>query len=139
MTKIFIDGHLGPDDPAAHAEDVGIVDGAGHLGGIHALAGDGVDALVLVCDDAHTGAGAADQDGLVIAAVLHQGGDFACHLVIGVDLLEVRGAQIVKLHAGFREPGLDGFLGGETGFIAADCDFHIVFLHKYGAVAAAPI
>ena len=117
-------GHLGADNPAAHAEDVGVVDGAGHLGRVHALAGDGVDALELVGHDAHAGAGAADEHGLVVGAVLHQGGHLGGHLVIGVDLTQIHGAQIVKLDAGFGEPGADGFLGGEAGLIAADGNFH---------------
>ena len=90
----------------------------------NALAGHGVDAFVLIRHDAHAGAGAADQHCPVIFAALHLGRHFGGHLIVGVHLVEIHGAEIVKVHALLGEPGLHGLLGGEAGFVASDCNFH---------------
>ena len=80
-------GELRADDAGAHGDDLGVVGERGALGGVGVVGQRGADAGHLVGRDADADAGAADQDRLVVGAVL----DLARHAVgqVGVELLGV--------------------------------------------------
>ena len=84
-----------------------------------------MNALELVRHDAHAGAGAADEDRAVKAAVRNERGDLRGDLKIRLRGLGIGGAEIFEFISFLGQPGLHGFLGVEAGLITSECDFHM--------------
>ena len=127
-------GELGTDDAGAHGDDLRVVGQRRALGRIGVVGQRGADAGNLVRRDADADAGAADQDRLVVGAVL----DRVRHAIgqVRVELLAVvlGRAELGHLVAGLQVLG-EGVGEVGAGAVARNCNLHLFLLGRRSGFA----
>ena len=127
------------DDPAAHGEDIRVVDGAAFFGRIGAFAAGCVNALELIGDDRHAHAGAADQNGALELAVLNFLRRDRRHLKKRLRLLRIKRAAVGHFVAFAGEIRFDLFFQDKPGFIRSNQYLHLKFFLSVTSCAARTI
>ena len=118
-------GDCRPDNPRSEAEDVHRIVLDALVGGIHVVTNGGANPVDLVRRDGGTDAAAATQDAAIGSTGENRRGD-PLGVVRVIDRLGRKRPEIDSLVAAGLDALNNGWLQGESGVVAANCDAHRV-------------